>query len=115
LTAATPPDLHPPTHPGAAGIVVAFEDPTSGARRSSTFLPEVARAERWDRGATLDAAVRKAGCSGAAAVGGIARASLRVTRYQSTTCTLGYDEYARMRSPGSEPRTTRGRLAMLLA
>lgn len=100
---------------GVHGIIVAFTDPASGARRSSTFLPEVARAERWDRGATLDAAVRKAGCSGAATVGGIARAALRVTRYQSTTCTLGYDEYARMRSLRSEPRTRRGWLATLPA
>jgi AMMECR1 domain-containing protein len=79
---------------GTHGLLIEFADPATGARRTSTFLPEVAASEAWDRAQTIDRLVRKAGC---AAPGAELRARVRVTRYQSTTCALSYEEYVKLR------------------
>lgn len=81
---------------GTHGITIEFSDPASGTRRSSTFLPEVATHEGWDRRITLEHLVRKAGCAvGAGAV----LNRIKLTRYQSATCTLTYDEYRALKEP----------------
>jgi AMME syndrome candidate gene 1 protein len=61
------------------------------AVRSATFLPEVAPHEGWTRQQTIDALIRKAGYGGAPSAA--LRASLSVTRYQSSAVTITYDEY----------------------
>ena len=90
-----PPPPPPNTHTHA-GLLIEFPDPQTSARRSATFLPEVAAHEGWDRAQTLDHLIRKAGYGGPPSS---ARARLRMTRYQSTTCALSYDEYCRHREP----------------
>eukprot|EP00887_Chlorella_sp_A99_P006014 scaffold27.g6014.t1 len=79
---------------GVHGITIEFADPHTGARRSATFLPEVAAHERWDHVQTLDHLVRKAGFAGPAVT---VRSYLQITRYQSTACSLTYEEYARLK------------------
>jgi uncharacterized protein (TIGR00296 family) len=80
---------------GTHGIIINFSD--AGVKRSATFLPEVAAHAGWDRAATLEQLVRKAGCAGGASPR--LRAAVRLTRYQSTTCTLSYEEYQRLKDP----------------
>ncbi|GBF97712.1 hypothetical protein Rsub_10876 [Raphidocelis subcapitata] len=82
--------------PGVHGITIEFQDPRLGVRRSATFLPEVAPEQGWDRRATLEALVRKAGYDGP--VDAALRRGLRVTRYQSSKARLGYADYAASRA-----------------
>jgi AMME syndrome candidate gene 1 protein len=86
---------------GTHGVLIEFADPITGAKRTSTFLPEVAASESWDRGQTIDRLMRKAGCT---AAGPELRARVKVTRYQSTTCALSYQEYARLRKGAGRVR-----------
>lgn len=79
------------------GITIEFFDPMTGQRRSATFLPEVPAHEVWDKSQTLEHLVRKSGC--VAGVSAKIRGSLRLTRYQSTTCTLTYEEYVAIKDP----------------
>ncbi|PRW61176.1 hypothetical protein C2E21_0267 [Chlorella sorokiniana] len=81
---------------GVHGLVIEFVDPVTGGRRTATFLPEVAAHEGWDKQQTLDHLIRKAGHTGSP-VTVRASATLKVTRYQSTTFSLTYDEYQRVK------------------
>ena len=87
---------------GTHGITVEFQDPYAAkVRRSATFLPEIAAHEGWDKQMTLENLIRKSGCTATkgrqvAAVQSI----LKLTRYQSATCTLTYEEYMRQKEPG---------------
>lgn len=56
---------------------------------------------------TIDHLIRKAGYNGAAV---LVRCGLKVTRYQSTTCSLWYEDYSKLCCEnGSEaPRRLRG-------
>ena len=88
---------------GVHGVLIHFADPGTGVRRSATFLPEIAAAEGWSRAEALEALVRKAGCgAGAAAV----RGALRLTRYQSSAATLGYDDWCAAKA-AARPRARR--------
>lgn len=78
---------------GTHGLVIEFLEPHSGARRTATFLPEVAAHEGWTKQQTLDHLIRKAGYVGAARL--LDRASFKVQRYQSTTKTLTYEDWAK--------------------
>ena len=81
---------------GVHGITIEFKDPLTYTRRSATFLPEVAAHEKWDKKQTLEHLIRKAGCTaGASAV----RKNIALTRYQSATCTLNYEEYLQLKEP----------------
>lgn len=81
---------------GTHGITIEFLDPGASYRRSATFLPEVASHERWDKAQTLEHLVRKSGyTAGFKSV----RSAIKLTRYQSTTCTLSYDEYKALKEP----------------
>ena len=81
---------------GVHGITIEFSDPHTSTRRSATFLPEVAAHERWDKRQTLEHLVKKSGCGAGA---GAVLAVLKLTRYQSATCTLTYDEYLKIKEP----------------
>ena len=72
-------------------------DPIARCQRSATFLPEVAKHEHWSCQDTIDALIAKAGFTGL--VTQQLRESLVITRYQSTACSLSYDEYCALRQP----------------
>ena len=74
-------------------------DPIARCQRSATFLPEVAKHERWSCQDTIDALIAKAGFVGS--VTDQLRESLVITRYQSTACSLSYDEYCSLRQPSA--------------
>lgn len=81
---------------GTHGLVIEFVDPGTGGRRTATFLPEVAAHEGWDKQQTLDHLILKAGytCS---PITVRTSTTLKVTRYQSTTFSLTYDEYQQVK------------------
>ena len=50
---------------GLHGLVVEFVHPASLTSSTATFLPDVARHERWGKRQTVDSLIRKAGYHGA--------------------------------------------------
>jgi len=81
---------------GTHGISIEFKDPHTHAHRSATFLPEIAAHEKWNKTTTLEHLVRKSGCTvGSREV----LKNIKLTRYQSATCTLSYDEYLQQKEP----------------
>ena len=46
---------------GEHGLIISFDDPDCGLRRTATFLPEVAAEQGWDRRACIEALIRKTG------------------------------------------------------
>ncbi|KAJ6717478.1 AMMECR1 DOMAIN-CONTAINING PROTEIN-RELATED [Salix purpurea] len=85
---------------GTHGLIIEFTDPNNNARRSATYLPEVAAHEGWTKEEAIDSLMRKAGYSGH--ITESLRKSILVTRYQSTLFTLTYSDYV------SYVRATRG-------
>lgn len=81
---------------GTHGIIINFLDPLAGVNRSATFLPEVPFHEEWDHDTTMEQLVRKAGCTAASTS---VRRGIKLTRYQSTTCTLSYEQYLKIKDP----------------
>lgn len=67
------------------------------ARRplSATYLPEVAPDQGWEHIDAIDSAIRKAGWNGR--ISEDLRRSVRVRRYQSRKCVVGWDEFAEWR------------------
>ncbi|EIN10388.1 alport syndrome [Punctularia strigosozonata HHB-11173 SS5] len=63
---------------------------------SATYLPNVAPEQGWDRVETIDSAIRKAGWNGQ--ITDDLRRNLKVRRYQSRKCTVGWDEYVEWRT-----------------
>ncbi|KAB5522007.1 hypothetical protein DKX38_026326 [Salix brachista] len=49
---------------GKHGFIIEFTDPNNNARRSATYLPEVAAYEGWTREEAIDSLIHKAGYSG---------------------------------------------------
>lgn len=82
---------------GVHGIIIDFPDPYTKVRRSATFLPEVAAHEDWDKRETLDHLIRKSGCRDGSNV--TVLKSIKLTRYQSTACSLSYDDYTKLKEP----------------
>lgn len=78
-----------------AGITIEFADPVTGVRRTATFLPEVAAHQGWDRRQALDNLIQKSGYGGQ--LMSRVRQHVKLTRYQSTTCTLTYEEYCKLK------------------
>ena len=76
---------------------VVWPDPVARCQRSATFLPEVAKHERWSCQDTIDALIAKAGYVGS--ITHQLREALAITRYQSTACSLSYDDYCSLRQP----------------
>ncbi|XP_050210435.1 uncharacterized protein At2g38710 [Mercurialis annua] len=77
---------------GKHGLIIEFTDPNNNARRSATYLPEVAAHEGWTKLEAIDSLMRKAGYS--SLITESLRKSIRLTRYQSTLFTLTYTDYA---------------------
>lgn len=80
---------------GVHGIRIEFQTERD-AKRSATFLPEVAPEQGWDRIETIDCLLRKGGYRGTITTD--VRESIRLTRYQSEKITVSYDEYRIWRS-----------------
>ncbi|XP_065871225.1 uncharacterized protein At2g38710 [Euphorbia lathyris] len=76
---------------GKHGLIIEFNDPDNNARRSATYLPEVAAHEGWTKIEAIDSLMRKAGYGGI--ITESLRKTIRLTRYQSTLFTLSYSEY----------------------
>lgn len=69
---------------------------TRGTRRfSSTFLPEVAKEQGWDKETTLAYLLRKAGLRDAKL---FEEDRVLFTTYESSKCTLSFAEYSQLRS-----------------
>ena len=69
----------------------------AAARRtlSATYLPEVAPDQGWEHIDAIDSAIRKAGWNGR--ISEDLRRSVRVRRYQSRKCVVGWDEFVAWR------------------
>ncbi|CAF2060737.1 unnamed protein product [Rotaria magnacalcarata] len=63
-----------------------------GAKRSATYLPEVAHENGWNHIQTIDSLLRKGGYR--APITSDIRKSVHVTRYKSEKLTLHYNDYA---------------------
>lgn len=86
---------------GLHGIRIEFLN-ERGARRSATYLPEVAHEQGWNHIQTLDSLLRKGGYR--ATITSDMRKSVQVTRYQSEKLTLHYNDY--MQSKKAPSTTT---------
>ena len=78
---------------GTHGIDIEFED-DKGQLFSSTFLPEVAEDEGWDKRTTLKYLVEKAGYTGT--LDKVIK-NIKLTRYQSLKKTISYNQYKKMK------------------
>lgn len=81
---------------GLHGIFISFED-SRGKQYSATYLPEVASEQGWTQIETLRSLVKKAGYDAK----GLTEEQLRgieTTRYQSSKCSLNYEEYVAARA-----------------
>lgn len=79
---------------GKHGIQIEFVD-SMGATRSATYLPEVAHEQGWDVEEAIHSLIRKAGYNGQ--ITDTIMRSIRLVRYQSTVCSMAYDDYAAMK------------------
>ncbi|KAI0921273.1 hypothetical protein AcW1_004699 [Taiwanofungus camphoratus] len=62
---------------------------------SATYLPQVAEEQGWDKIETIDSAIRKAGWN--ERITEDIRRSVKIRRYQSRKCTVGWEEYVQWR------------------
>ena len=84
---------------GKHGIIIEFSDPVWNCRRSATFLPDVPREQGWDKEATIDALIRKAGCSTPPSPK--IRAAVHLVRYQSSLCSVTYHDFWAVKRGGT--------------
>ncbi|KAH9955550.1 AMMECR1 domain-containing protein [Russula dissimulans] len=73
----------------------------SARRLSATYLPEVAPEQGWEHIDAIDSAIRKAGWNGR--ISEDLRRSVRVRRYQSRKCVVGWDEFVAWRADRGSP------------
>jgi len=88
---------------GRHGIRIEFLN-ERGAKRSATYLPEVAREQGWNHIQTLDSLLRKGGYK--APITTELRKNVQVTRYRSEKLTLHYNDYVQSRSSTVTTTTT---------
>jgi uncharacterized protein (TIGR00296 family) len=80
---------------GRHGIRIEFLN-ERGAKRSATYLPEVAHEQGWNHIQTLDSLLRKGGYR--ASITSDMRKSVQVTRYRSEKLTLHYNDYVQSKT-----------------
>jgi uncharacterized protein (TIGR00296 family) len=80
---------------GLHGIRIEFLN-ERGAKRSATYLPEVAHEQGWNHIQTLDSLLRKGGYR--APITSDVRKSVQVTRYRSEKLTLHYNDYVQSKT-----------------
>lgn len=66
---------------------------------TATYLPEVIPEQGWDKIEAVDSAIRKAGWNGQ--ITEDLRRNVKLRRYQSRQCTVGWDEYVQWRKENS--------------
>lgn len=86
---------------GTHGIVIEFVH--AGRSYSATYLPEVAKEQRWTQVETIKSLVRKAGYHGDVTPQFIQSSNMTCTRYQSSKVRCAYDEYVQVRHDGNDP------------
>ena len=74
---------------GVHGIIIEFH--ASGRSFNATYLPEVAKEQRWSQQDAVLSLIRKAGFKGE--VSKVILESISLTRYQSSKYSLSYDVY----------------------
>jgi AMME syndrome candidate gene 1 protein len=79
---------------GVHGILIDVE--AEGNNYSATYLPEVASEQGWSQQDTVNSLLRKAGYRGH--INRTILDSIKLTRYQSSKCSLTYTDYVRMRA-----------------
>jgi len=79
---------------GVHGVTIDFS--VDGRSYSATFLPEVAKEQGWSKTETITELIAKSGYKKNLSTK--LRQSIRVTRYQSSKCSLTYAEYVSFRS-----------------
>ncbi|KAG6813456.1 hypothetical protein H0H92_010790 [Tricholoma furcatifolium] len=72
---------------------------TSKQTFSATYLPDVIPEQGWDKTEAVDSAISKAGWNGR--ITEDLRRSIKLRRYQSKKCTVGWDEYVQWRESQS--------------
>lgn len=106
---ALPPAANPPPQPPSHGAQSCRDQAKDvlPPRRARPLQNAPTSAARPPPLQTIDHLIRKAGYNGAAV---LVRCGLKVTRYQSTTCSLWYEDYSKLCCEnGSEaPRRLRG-------
>ncbi|XP_048398633.1 AMMECR1-like protein isoform X3 [Stegostoma tigrinum] len=75
---------------GVHGIRIEFVN-EKGAKRTATYLPEVAKEQDWDQIQTIDSLLRKGGYK--APITNEFRKAIKLTRYRSEKVTISYTEY----------------------
>lgn len=88
---------------GLHGIRIEFLN-ERGAKRSATYLPEVAHEQGWNHTQTLDSLLRKGGYK--ASITSDMRRSVQVVRYRSEKITLHYDDYVQSKKIAPFEATT---------
>ena len=79
---------------GVHGIIIEFY--VNQRKFNATYLPEVAKEQRWNQKDTVDSLIRKAGYRGD--VSKDILDSISLTRYQSSKYSLSYDAYVKITS-----------------
>ena len=74
---------------GVHCIIVEFR--MDGRRYNATYLPEVAKEQRWDQEEAVRSLIRKAGYRGN--ISQEILSSISLTKYQSSKCSLSYEDY----------------------
>ncbi|KAJ1501066.1 hypothetical protein HMI56_003454 [Coelomomyces lativittatus] len=78
---------------GTHGLRIRFDDPFGTTKSySSTFLPEVALEQGWDKETTFRALIKKSGYQGA--VTNSVLESIQVVRYQSSKAAADYETFS---------------------
>ena len=72
-------------------MIIEFQAPGNSRTYSATYLPEVAHEQGWNQQECIDSLIQKAGYYGK--VTEKIREKVKLTRYQSSLCTLTYQEY----------------------
>ncbi|EPQ59644.1 hypothetical protein GLOTRDRAFT_136468 [Gloeophyllum trabeum ATCC 11539] len=90
------PSSTPSTEPGSPfSSTPSLPRFTSKQSFSATYLPEVMPEQGWDKIEAIDSAIHKAGWTGR--ITEDLRRSIRLRRYQSSKCTVGWDDYVEWR------------------
>ena len=84
---------------GIHGILIKFI--IRGVEYSATYLPEVAKEQRWDQQKTVASLVQKAGYHGTLTDDLLK--TIECTRYQSSKCRVTFEEYMLENCEGNDP------------
>ena len=102
-SSSNPPPSDAPSPLSSAVSLLAHRPTTTTMTRtlSATYLPEVAPEQGWDRVDAVDSAIRKAGWDGR--ISEDLRRSVRLRRYRSSKCVIGWDEFVAWRTERGAP------------